>query len=105
MQIIEKGKSPFQTIHIDHYSPLERTKNKSKYILVIVDGFTKFVWLFPTKSTGTAEVMKWLLVIFGLLGDPKRIISDRGTAFTSHDFTNFVKSRNIKHILTAVASP
>jgi len=105
MQIYEKGSVPFNTIHVDHFGPMEVTKGKFKYILVIVDAFTKFVWLFPTKSTGTDEVVKSLTVLFGWLGTPSRIVSDRGTAFTSQKFAEFVDGKNIKHVKTAVASP
>lgn len=103
--IYDKDTVPFQTIHIDHFGPLEQSKNKSRYILVIVDACTKFVWLFPTKSTGAKEVIERLLLLFGLTGTPRRIVSDRGTAFTSHDFAEFMESKNVKHVLTAVASP
>jgi len=51
MQIYEKETSPFKTLHIDHFGPLEVTSKGYKYILVIVDAYTKFVWLYPTKST------------------------------------------------------
>lgn len=105
MQIYEKDTIPFQTIHIDHFGPLEVTSENFKHIFVTIDAFTKFVWLFPTRSTGTDETIECLTTLFSLLGTPKRIISDRGTAFTSHNFSEFMKKNNIKHVLTAVASP
>lgn len=40
-----------------------------------------------------------------MFGFPKRIISDRGTAFTSKSFKQFCTSNQIKHVLNAVASP
>jgi len=36
---------------------------------------------------------------------PATIISDRGTAFTSSEFTTFLKIHNVKHHLVAVAAP
>ena len=36
------------------------TTKAYKHILVIVDGFSKFVWLYPTKSTTTKEVLNKL---------------------------------------------
>jgi len=57
MQIFEKETSPFKTLHIDHFGSLDATSNGYKYILVIVDAYAKFVWLFPTKSAGTDEVL------------------------------------------------
>jgi len=46
----------FDTIHIDHYGPLEKTCKKNKYLFVIIDAFTKFVRLYPCKTTNTLEV-------------------------------------------------
>ncbi|CAL1672464.1 unnamed protein product [Lasius platythorax] len=103
MQIVEKDTIPFQTIHIDHFGPLEETSDKYRHILVIIDAFTKFVWLFPTKSTGTNEVIESLETLFNLLGHPKRIISDRGTAFTSQNFSKYIEENDVKHVMTAVA--
>lgn len=56
LQILEKDVVHCKTLHIDHFGPLEITPQDYKYIFLIVDAFTKFVWLFLTKSTGTGEV-------------------------------------------------
>jgi len=39
-----------QTLHIDFWNPLESTHKAYKHILAVIDGFTKFCWLYPTKS-------------------------------------------------------
>lgn len=103
LEIFAKEKILCHILHVDHFGPLEASENGYKHILVIIDAFTKFVWLFPTKSTG--EIVTCFNLIFHLFGFPRRIISDRGTGFTSHNFAKFVSEKNIKHILTAVASP
>lgn len=36
---------------------------------------------------------------------PRRIISDRGTCFTSNEFSEFLTKHNIEHIRNATASP
>lgn len=41
LRSIPKGDRPFFAIHADHYGPLEKSKKDNKYVLVIVDGFTK----------------------------------------------------------------
>lgn len=41
---IHKGNAPLDTFHIDHLGPLPSTAKCYKYILVIVDAFSKFVW-------------------------------------------------------------
>jgi len=35
----------------------------------------------------------------------KHLISDRGTSFTSEIFKEFLKNKNIEHVLTAVSTP
>jgi len=62
------------------------------------------VWLSATKSTGCNEVISNLTSLFSIFSLPQRIISDRGTAFSSSKFSQFVKEREIKHVMTAVAS-
>lgn len=83
LEIVEKYASPFCTLHVDHFGPLEETDNGHKEILVVIDAFTKFVWIFATKLTGADEVMSHLNSLFAIFGYPKRIISDRSTAYTS----------------------
>lgn len=40
-----------------------------------------------------------------VLGTPTRLITDRGSCFTSSIFKSFMESTNVKHILNAVATP
>lgn len=102
---IEKVALPFHTLHIDHLGPFETSKKRNKYLLVLVDGFTKFLLIEPVKDTSTKYVTKVLLDIIYLFGVPTRIISDRGTAFTSVKFQKFCENHGIKHVLNAVATP
>jgi len=57
---IDKGDKPLVTYHIDHVGPMEITKKRYNHILVVVDAFSKFVWLYPTRSTGVEEVLNCL---------------------------------------------
>lgn len=102
---IPKGELPFDTIHIDHLGPLSTTTQKFKHILVIVDGFTKFVKLYPVRTTSSKEAIKCLLMYFNAYSRPIRIVSDRDTAFTSEEFSQFIKNFNVIHIKIATASP
>lgn len=102
---IEKTPIPFHTLHMDHLGPFVTSKKKNKYLLVVVDGFTKFVVVEPVKDTKTKHVIKVMYDMMYLFGAPTRIITDRGTAFTAKDFQLFCENYGIKHILNAVASP
>lgn len=63
----------------------------------MIDAFTRYTNLFPVKSTNSKETIKNLSYVFSDRDNPLILISDRGTAFTSSDFGQFVTSRKIKH--------
>lgn len=83
LECIDKGDSPLCTIHVDHLGPMDAISKQYKYIFALVDGFSKFVWIYPTKTTGVDEVLNKLKCWRSVFGNPQRIISDRGSAFTS----------------------
>ncbi|XP_026743332.1 uncharacterized protein K02A2.6-like [Trichoplusia ni] len=102
---IQKVSIPFHTIHIDHLGPFVKSKNGNAYILTLVDGFTKYLFVRAVKDTKTKTTVKVLLNVFYDFGLPSRIISDRGTSFTSAAFKSFCDTHGIKHVLNAVACP
>lgn len=102
---IEKVDKPFHTLHIDHLGPFVKSKRGHTHILTVVDSFTKFLFIKPVRNTNTQNVIKVLQDIFDTFRAPDRLISDRGSCFTSHTFRRFCLDRGIKHILNAVASP
>lgn len=102
---IQKIDEPMHSLHIDHVGPFCKSRKGNSYLFVTVDSFTKFVWAQPCKSTKSLEVISTLEGIFSLFGYPKRIISDRGSAFTSKTFTDYCTSKQIRHVKNAVASP
>lgn len=102
---VDKGNLPFQTIHVDHFGPLEKCGRGYRYILSVVDGFTKFIKLYPCKTTKTEEVIKHLLDYFRMYSKPRRLVSDRGTCFTSSSFKEFLADNSIEQILVATGTP
>lgn len=95
---IPKKPLPFDTLHIDHFGPLPSVTSKQKHLLVVVDAFTKFVKLYPATSTSTKEVCRALEKYI-------EFYSQRGTCFTSSEFSDFIELNNIQHIKNSVASP
>jgi len=96
---------PFQVVHADHYGPLIESDDGRKYILILIDAHSRFTWLFAVKTAGAKEVIENFKNIFDTFGNPELLVSDRGTAFTSTQFATFLRERNIKHQLVAVAAP
>lgn len=102
---IVKCDLPLHTIHVDHLGPLESTHKRYQHIFVVIDSFTKFVWLYPTRSTTSQEVISKLNIQKSVFGNPMRIISDRGTAFSSHEFERYCEEEGIQHILITTGLP
>lgn len=102
---IPKSSTPFETLHIDHLGPFIKTKKGNTFLLVMVDGFTKFIFLEPVKSTMVKYVVKALKHFIYIFGVPTRMISDRGSCFTSKTMKLFCEEVGMKHVLNAVATP
>lgn len=102
---IPKIEMPFHTLHADHLGPFVRSKRGNTYILVIIDAFTKFVNIRAVRDTKTTTAIKIFKEHFSYFGAPSRLITDRGTCFTSIKFKDFTSRLKIKHILNAVATP
>lgn len=97
--------APMQVVHADHFGPLQPTEEDCKYVLVVVDAYTRFTWLCATRTTSARETIRCLQQIFNTFGNPTELITDRGTAFTATEFNDFASERRIKHRKIAVASP
>ncbi|GFS81657.1 transposon Tf2-9 polyprotein [Trichonephila clavipes] len=77
--------------------PLPSTNKNYNHILSIIDAFTKFLWLYPVKSTSSRDALEKLKqqdITFG----NHRIITDKGTVFTSKEFREYCENENIQHL-------
>ena len=100
----DKGSLPFECVHLNHYGPLERTGHRQRYVFEVIDAFTKFVKLYSVTSTRSDEAIKHLTPYFNTYSAPKRVVSDRGSVFTSQKFEEFLTQYGVRHILVATAT-
>jgi hypothetical protein len=75
--------SPLSRLHIDLTGELPTTDgNGSKYIMVVKDYHTKFVWLFAIKNKEAISVADMLVTeLYCRWGIPEMLVSDRGSEF------------------------
>ncbi|GFV99425.1 retrovirus-related Pol polyprotein from transposon 17.6 [Trichonephila clavipes] len=95
---------PLSTYHVDFIGPLPSTNKSYQHIFTIVDAFTKFTWLYPVKTVSAESALEKLKQQQKTFGNPIRIISDRGSAFTSKLF-NDCDEENIQHQQIATGVP
>ena len=103
---IHSVNEPWHTIGIDLMGPFPVTSRNKRFLLVIVDYFTRWIELFPLNTT-TSNVISELLVdqLFTRYGLPKYILSDNGPQFVSNMFRSFCDTMKIQQKLTANYHP
>ena len=77
-------------------------KNKGhKYILVIIDNFSKFLWTVPLK-TKNAQIItdEFQNIIKTSKRSPKNLHTDRGTEYYNKNFNSLLKLNDINHYST-----
>lgn len=89
MNPMEKVPVPFYMLHMDptwsmcNIWPFPKSRRGNIHLLLIVDAFTKFVFLRAVKTTKTKFVTDFLNEIYSYYGHTHTIVTDQGSAFTS----------------------
>nr|XP_026485607.1 uncharacterized protein LOC113393110 [Vanessa tameamea] len=99
-----KATAPFERLSLDFKGPIP-SNTKNKYILTIIDEFSRFPFAFPCADITSKTVIKYLNEIFLTFGMPSFIHSDRGTAFMSSDLKEFLYNRGIATSRTTPYNP
>lgn len=97
--------TPFRTIHIDHLGPFPKSAKGNAHVIAVVDAFSRYVVVKAARTTDSRAVISMLVELAQYFGNPGRIVSDRGTAYTSKAFADYCKNHNIIHIKNAVRTP
>lgn len=85
-----KPTAPFETVHSDVLGPLPES-NGFKYVVLIVDAFTKYCLLYPIRKQDANELKHIFESAISLFGCPKLLVADRGRMYESASFVNWVK--------------
>ncbi|GJS49900.1 retrovirus-related pol polyprotein from transposon TNT 1-94, partial [Tanacetum coccineum] len=97
------------TFHMDLCRPLRvQSINGKKYILVIVDDYSRFTWVKFLRSkdetpTFVINLLKQLQV--GLNKTVRFVRTDNGTEFVNKDLTDYYESVGITHEKTVLRTP
>lgn len=78
-------------------SSLADENDKYRYILVVIDIFTRYVWLEPLRTKRGKDVLNAFKAIFSRGFIPKKIRSDGGAEFKFKELRDFFKANNVYH--------
>jgi transposase InsO family protein len=80
---------------MDFIRPLRETSRKNRFILHIVDYFSRYSWAYPTKNANVEDVIPRLDELFRHMPLPTAFYSDRGQHFLNTALEEYLKHRNI----------
>jgi hypothetical protein len=91
--------SPFNRLYIDTIGPLKSDNEDKKFILVIIDAFSRYVELSALSNTEAVPAAEKILEWIGRFGIPSEIVSDNGTQFANtvvSELLDTIKSEDVK---------
>jgi len=91
-QSLVKAIRPWDRVSVDFKGPV---RGPQPYLLIIVDEYSRFPFVFPCKNMHSSTVIDCLSSLFCLFGFPCSIHSDRGASFVSRETLSFLTARGI----------
>ena len=74
------------------------------YLLVVIDVFSKYVWVRPMKNKTARSLLEVFDSILSEGRKPEKLRTDKGTEFLNESFQQYLKKKNI-HFYTANNEP
>ena len=97
---------PFQQWGLDILGPLPLGKGQCKFIIVIVDYFTKWAEAEPLATITEQKIRNFLWrAIICRFGIPRALVSDNGKQFDNAKFRDFCAELGIKNYYSSPAHP
>ena len=94
--VISKGIDEIWAADLVEMQKFSKWNNGIKYLLMVIDVFSKYGWIRGLKDKKTETVSKAFNDIFKSGRKPKMLWSDKGSEFISKRFKDFLKSKGIK---------
>ena len=106
LQLMPVPEKPLQLLSMDTIvMGSVATNSAAKYIQVIIDQHSRYVWAFATKTNTTDAIKTSLAKIIETVGPPQQVLTDNGTNFTSKAFKSFCESHKIKQSFSSTYHP
>lgn len=97
--------APFQRLSMD-FLEVSITPRKNRYVLVIIDAFSRWVEVFPTQDELAGTVARLLYDnIITRYGCPHTLLSDNGPSFTAKVVEELCLIMGIKKVFTTAHHP
>ena len=93
---------PWEKLAVDIKGPLQ---SGPKYLLVVVDYYSKWPEVFALDSISTKRIIRVLSKLFGRMGYPSTLVTDNGTQLVSKKLKDWLSSHGVNQYKTALYTP
>ena len=97
--------SPMEMVSMDYIGPLPTGRGGMRYMLVIIDNFSRFPEVYPVRDLNTSTLLKHFRDWISRYGYPDSVLSDRGSQFESKLFRNYCAQFGIAKKRTTAYHP
>lgn len=97
-RVIVKGLNDLYQCDLVEMIPYSKVNKGYKYILMIINVFSKYVWSYPLKNKSSAEIVRTFKHFLSKIKHPpQNLQTDFGKEFYNKDFKELLKKYNINH--------
>ena len=89
---------PMIKLNIDTIGPLPKDDKDYKYIIVIIDAFTRFIKIYPMKTVNAEESAECFMSHMGTFGVPDEILTDNGSQYVNKHLFDLFNLLRTEHI-------
>lgn len=91
---------PRELLSIDHFGPIARGRSGVDRIFVVTDAFSRYTKLYAVKSANTKSSIRALEKYIDQEGKPSTILSDNASCFTSREWVEHWRKKqvNLRHV-------
>lgn len=98
-QMVDQSTYPSERCHADIFGPLKETKSGNKYVLSMIDAFSKYIHLVALPNMQSETISKAFFNNYIVhRGCPKILVTDNAKYFSGNEFTEFCKVQGIEKI-------
>jgi hypothetical protein len=95
---------PMHALAMDTMGPLPEDENGNKYLIAIIDIFSRFLELYPAKDTSAVSAADALFQHAGRYGTPSLLISDAGSQYVNEIISQYLILMGTEHHITLAYS-
>uniref|UniRef100_A0A146LDL4 RNA-directed DNA polymerase n=4 Tax=Lygus hesperus TaxID=30085 RepID=A0A146LDL4_LYGHE len=91
-----------EIVSLDVMGKLPMSTGQHRYILVVIDNFTKLIRLFPLRKNNAVNIIRAMELYIQQEGQPNLLVCDRGTQFTSGMWEQYTSDKSLAYKLVPI---